>query len=357
MREEYFCLRSFAARRLRISARGSDAAKTPQVRILPGPPEGIARIAKSAKWKIGEAPEIWHCRSYRAARLIFPSSPVLVDVLISRSFGATTATSGFCTAEVPHLECLVFMSPATHKKHGRKALIRCVIFDLDDTLYDCLGQRVRPSHRHAAEAMVRAGLKADVDVLFRARMRAFQQDPMLHHIDAVVSRQFQAEDPEAITRAARDAYFNCPVGKLRLFRGTRPVLQFLHSRGVKVFVVSFGEPEIQRAKVKALRLDQEPAIDKIFYADRDKLLTKEAAFKKIQQELGLDASEILVVGDRPMREIRAGKELGMHTVRIRHGEFAAQEPRDELEEPDYEVKNISEVKALPFEWIDFQMRF
>ena len=252
-----------------------------------------------------------------------------------------------------HLEWLVFISHVMHKDPGRKALIRCVIFDLDDTLYDCFGQRVRPSHRHAAEAMVKEGLKADVDVVFRARMRAFRQDPMLHHIDAVVSRQFHAEDSEAITRAARDAYFNCPVGKLRLFRGTRPLLRFLHSRGVKIFLVSFGEPEIQRAKVKALRLDQEPAIDKIFYADRDRLLTKEAAFKKIQHELGLKASEILVVGDRPMREIRAGNELGMHTVRIRHGEFAAQEPRDQEEEPDYEVTNISEVRKLPFDWGHF----
>jgi len=252
---------------------------------------------------------------------------------------------------------LVFMSPRTKRVAGSKTPIRCVIFDLDDTLYDCLGQRVRPSHRHAAEAMVQAGLKADVEAVFRARMRAFQADPMLHHIDAVVCRQFQAEDPEGITRAARDAYFTCPVGELKIFRGTRPLLRFLHSRGVKVFVVSFGEPEIQRAKVKALRLDQEPAIDRIFYADRDRLLTKEAAFKKIQQELGLKASEVLVVGDRPMREIRAGKELGMHTVRIRYGEFAAQEPRNKDEQPDYEVKSISEVRALPFDWLNFRTRF
>jgi FMN phosphatase YigB (HAD superfamily) len=128
------------------------------------------------------------------------------------------------------------------------------------------------------------------------------------------------------------------------------MLRFLHSRGVKVFIVSFGEPEIQKAKVRALGLENEPAIDRIFYADRDKLLTKEAAFSAIQRELALTASEILVVGDRPMREIRAGNELGMHTVRIRHGEFAAQEPRDEMEQPDYEIRNISELRNLPFQW-------
>lgn len=231
-----------------------------------------------------------------------------------------------------------------------KPLIRCVIFDLDDTLYDCFGQRVRPAHRHAAEAMVKAGLKAKVDAVYRARMRAFRHDPMLRHIDPEVCRQFDAENPEAICRAARDAYFNCPVGKLTLFRGARPLLRFLHSRRVKVFIVSFGEPVIQRAKVRALGLEDEPAIDRIFYADRDKLLTKEAAFQIIQQELELGADQVLIVGDRPMREIRAGNELGMHTVRIRHGEFAAQEPRDEMEQPDYEIRNISELGNLRFQW-------
>lgn len=238
----------------------------------------------------------------------------------------------------------------SRKQRAKKPLIRCVIFDLDDTLYDCFGQRVRPAHRHAAEAMVKAGLKAGVDAVYRARMRAFRHDPMLRHIDPAVCREFNAADVETISRIAHDAYFNCPVGKLTLFRGTKPLLRFLHSRGVKVFIVSFGEPEIQKAKVKSLGLDREPAIDKIFYADRDKLLTKEAAFQIIQQELELPAGQVLIVGDRPMREIRAGKELGMHTVRVRHGEFAAQEPRDAMEEPDYEVKNISEVRGLPYLW-------
>ena len=238
------------------------------------------------------------------------------------------------------------------RRHGAKSapLVRCVIFDLDDTLYDCFVQRVRPAHRHAAEAMVKAGLKTTVEAAYRARMKEFRHDPMLRHIDAAVCRRFGAEDTDRISKAARDAYFNCPVGRLKLFPGTMPLLRFLHERQVRVFVVSFGEPEIQRAKVKALGLEGTPAIDKIFYADRDKLLTKEAAFQIIQQELDLPAGQVLIVGDRPMREIRAGNELGMHTVRIRRGEFAKQEPRGPEEEPDYEVRNISEVKKLPFFW-------
>jgi len=103
---------------------------------------------------------------------------------------------------------------------ARQPIIRCVIFDLDDTLYDCLGQRVRVTHRYAAQAMVEAGLKADAEAVYRARIRAFRTDPMLRYIDAEVTRHFGAENPEEISRAAREAYFNCPVGKLTLFPGS-----------------------------------------------------------------------------------------------------------------------------------------
>ena len=230
----------------------------------------------------------------------------------------------------------------------KRPLIRCVIFDLDDTLYDCLGQRVRPAHRHAAEAMIAAGLKGSVDQVYRARLRAFHTDPMLRHIDADVIRHFGAADPEAVSRAAHDAYFNCPVGKLTLFRGALPLIHYLKKSGARIFITTFGDIDTQHAKVAALGLDREPAIEKIYYADRAKQVTKESAFRQIQAETGIPPDQILVVGDRPMSEIRAAKTLGMHTVRIRRGEFASQTPKDATERADHEIKNISQVGNLPF---------
>src|SRR5438270_5804888 len=244
-------------------------------------------------------------------------------------------------------------SPSRNKRQARsrvKPVIRCVIFDLDDTLYDCLGQRVHVTHRYAARAMVEAGLKADAEAVYRARVRAFRTDPMLRHIDAEVTRHFGAEDPEEISRIAREAYFNCPVGKLTLFPGSLPLLRFLAKRGIRNFIVSFGVPKTQHAKVKALGLDREASVEKIYFADRSNVLTKEAAFRKIQKRTRLKPEEILVVGDRPMREIRAGKSLGMHTVRLLHGEFKAQMPAGPEEEPGYVVRIISAIRKLPFLW-------
>jgi FMN phosphatase YigB (HAD superfamily) len=97
-------------------------------------------------------------------------------------------------------------------------------------------------------------------------------------------------------------------------------------------------------------------VEEIYYADRGNVLTKEGAFRKIQEKTGLGSSKILVVGDRPMREIRAGKALGMRTVRLRHGEFKGQEPVAAEEEPDYEIAGIAEVQKLPFVWGNIKPR-
>src|SRR5205085_9664582 len=109
---------------------------------------------------------------------------------------------------------------------GRSArpLISTVIFDLDDTLYDCFRQRVQLAHRHAAQAMVKAGVKGTTEQVFKVRMAAFKRDPHLHTIDAAVFRHFRVTNPELVGMRARAAYFSTPVGKLALFPASRHVL-------------------------------------------------------------------------------------------------------------------------------------
>ena len=234
----------------------------------------------------------------------------------------------------------------TARKH-KDGAIAVVIFDLDDTLYDCFRQRVVAAHRHAARAMVRAGVKAGVEQVLRARMKAFRIDPHLRYIDGEICRRFGVRDRRRMMRLARDAYFSCPVGKLALFRGARGVLRELHARGVRQFVVTFGNPRTQREKVRALGLDREPSIEEIHYADTGNVVTKEAVFRKILRRTKVAPENVLVVGDRPSGEIRAGKELGMHTVRIRRGEFASLEPSGPMEKAEFEIQNISRLLKLP----------
>jgi len=233
-----------------------------------------------------------------------------------------------------------------------RPLITTVIFDLDDTLYDCYGQRVRAAHMDAARTMAAAGLPATAEEIFEIRMKAYEVDPQLTHIDGHVLDHFgvRVEAREKLVRASRHAFFTLPVDKLTLFPGTLAVLRGLKQRGVRIFVVSFGDPQIQHDKVAALGLDREPSVDRVFYADTAHLLTKEAIFGSILRLAEPDPRRVLVVGDRPSSEIRAGKSLGMHTARLRGGEFARLKAQGPDEQADFEISKIDAVLKLPFEF-------
>ncbi|MGI9101873.1 MAG: HAD family hydrolase [Terriglobales bacterium] len=232
------------------------------------------------------------------------------------------------------------------------SILAC-IFDLDDTLYDCLGQRVPAAHLHAAEAMVAAGVAATVEQVLASRIAAFRRDPRLGQIDAEVCREFGVRDPGKVMRAAYEAYFSAPVGPLTLFPETLRVLRTLQGRGVRNFVVTFGRPETQHQKVRALGLEEECSIEEIRYVGLGGEAgtgTKKAVFGEILRQAGMPADRVLVVGDRPSGEIRAARELGMRTVRMRHGEFAALEAECEGERADFEIVEIGDLLRLPLQF-------
>ncbi len=242
------------------------------------------------------------------------------------------------------------LPPARRSAAASQPLITVVIFDLDDTLYDCFGQRVVTAHRNASRALAAAGLPASEAEILKLRLFAVEADPRLEYVDMEVGRQLGVPMAEDLRETARAAYFSTPVGKLRLFPGARELLRSLKRRGVRNFIVSFGDPETQRAKIAALGLDREPAVENIFYADRSQDLTKEDVFRSILRGVESDPARVLVVGDRPASEIRAGKGLGMRTVRLRHGEFSVQEPEGEAERADFEIHKIAALRKLPFQF-------
>ena len=241
--------------------------------------------------------------------------------------------------------------PAAKKravKRTPRPLITTILFDLDDTLYDCFNQRVRGAHRHAAEAMIAAGVPGTVEEILQLRMKAFERDPQLAHIDGYVCAHYGLTETTEIARRSRAAYFSFPVGRLTLFPGVSKLLRALRHRGVRVFVVSFGDPATQHAKVQSLGLDRESAIEKIFFADTAKTITKEGIFQSVLRNVEPDPQKVLVVGDRPSSEIKAGKSLGMHTVRVKGGEFGHLPPRGPEEIADRDIARITDLLKLPF---------
>ena len=71
----------------------------------------------------------------------------------------------------------------------RRPPITTVVFDLDDTLYDCYRQRVLVAHRYANKKMLAAGLRRStgrrltIKSVFRLRLRLFRKERNLDTLD------------------------------------------------------------------------------------------------------------------------------------------------------------------------------
>jgi FMN phosphatase YigB (HAD superfamily) len=236
-----------------------------------------------------------------------------------------------------------------------KPRITTVVFDLDDTLYDCYRQRVLAAHRYACREMLRANLRRaagdrlTLEKVLRLRLRLFRQERDLNTLDRRLCNRLGVRGGEAqrLARIGRRAYFGFPVGQLRLFPETMPTLKRLHSAGVRVFILTAGRFRTQRDKVRVLGLDPSPYVSDVYLTG---MLGGRGKARFLRRVLKQEPNprQILVVGDRPDSEIREARALGMWTVRRRGGEFARSQARNRLEQAHFTIRRLSSLFRLGF---------
>lgn len=191
-----------------------------------------------------------------------------------------------------------------------------MIFDLDDTLYDCLTQCVGPAHREAAKAMVEAGARATVEEVLDARLAL---SGLERDVDSAVAATFRAVQPVRVAEAGRRAFYDRDPGALVPFPFALEVVRRVRAVA-RVVLLSSGHPPTQRRKIVALGF--EGAFDEVVLDEVLGRAAKEEVLRRWLAQAELPAAAVLVVGDRPDNEIAAAQRIGMHALRIRGGEFA-----------------------------------
>ncbi len=220
--------------------------------------------------------------------------------------------------------------------------IKAVVFDLDDTLYDCTGTLLKAGRRRAAEVLVEAGLPMEVEqALELQKDLAARHGPHFLVFDEIARRYGLEED--AIDEAYR-AYNSDEVGQIRLFRDARPTISYLRRQGIKCFLLTSGLHRRQAIKVRKLRLRK--TFDEVVINDVERGEMIGECLRYLLDKYLLRADETLVVGDRPQEEIRMGNDLGTLTAQMLHGRFSAFEPRDEGERPDFRITRLFQVPTL-----------
>jgi FMN phosphatase YigB (HAD superfamily) len=195
---------------------------------------------------------------------------------------------------------------------------RAVVFDLDDTLFDCLAQCVGPAHREAARAMVEAGARASVEEVLEARLALSGLRGL--DVDDAVAASFRSQNPVRVADAGRRAFYDRDPGPLVPFPFARDVLARVRERA-RAVLLSTGHPATQRRKLAALGLAD--AFDEVLLDDVFERPSKEEMLEGFLGRTGLEPGEVLVVGDRVDSEIAAARRLGLRALRVRGGEFGA----------------------------------
>lgn len=216
-----------------------------------------------------------------------------------------------------------------------------IVLDLDDTILDTAGLLVPVADRRAIAAMREAGLGADADTasdVLRALRREGVED-----LFAELARRLGASSHCGL--AGTHAFFRYEVPAISLEPEVEAALEEL-ARLAPLALLTAGVGTTQRQKVA--RLDLAPLFVECVYVELGAPGGKEPPLRALLERRGWRPERVVVVGDRPASDVRAGNAAGCRTVLVRRtgGEFAEHAPRCPAEQPWRTIPSLAELPPL-----------
>ena len=216
---------------------------------------------------------------------------------------------------------------------GKFALnsLKAVIFDLDDTLY---------SERDYVKSGFRAvsQLFADSEKVFEKMYEAFEAGKPAFDTFLNDSGIFTEEIKQKCI-----SVYRAHKPDIRLREGARELIERLRKTGVKIGIITDGNPARQQKKLEALGLVA--LTDEIIVTDSigGELFRKpnDISFRIMQRRLGVAFEKMMYVGDNPSKDFLAPKQLGMKTCMIDNPDGLYRD--NPLTATDLHLKSLSEL--------------
>lgn len=227
------------------------------------------------------------------------------------------------------------------KKAGN---IKAIIFDLDDTLYDCSGTLVVRGRRQVAKTIARLinsseeeayQLQLDMEEKYGVKANIYEKIVSHYHLPGTYAQELLEE------------FVHVDISDITVFPDVIDTMIQLKGRGYRMVLVTSGDKEIQRKKIDVLGLNNR-YFDDIVITERNKGQSKKACFQEIMKRYDLQPKEFVCVGDKIDDELTASKSLGMVTVIFEHGRHynAYLKVQDNYIKPDYFIKHIKNILEL-----------
>lgn len=217
------------------------------------------------------------------------SAEAIIRLLSGEKIGYTDAAfDGSIYSRFDQSVCMNF---------GEKVVVKAIIFDLDDTLYN---------ERDYVKSGYRAIEKA-TGVSSEKLWKAFEEGKLA--IDTVLEEIGEMD----IKDKCLEIYRNHKP-EITLYPGVAEMIEKLKNKGIFVGIITDGRPEGQKAKIEALGLN----VDKVIITDEigGSIYRKpcDIAFRIMQRVANVDYTHMLYVGDNPAKDFIAPNQLGMQTV-------------------------------------------
>lgn len=226
-------------------------------------------------------------------------------------------------------------------------VLRCVTFDLDDTLWDCLPalqQAERDFYQHLCQHLPRVVEKHDEATLLADRQAHYQRNSRHTHDVTFMRKHWLAEiaaefgyGEEVIEPAFR--VFWRGRNAVELYEPAEPCLRALKTR------YTIGAITNGNADVHYIGIGQ---YFDFVVTPVEVGVAKPAAeiFQTALDLAGVDAGSALHVGDDPARDVRGAAAIGMRTVWVNPQMRAW--PGGAV--PDAVVRNVGELGAVLDHW-------
>ena len=217
-------------------------------------------------------------------------------------------------------------------------MIRAIVFDLDNTLTDFMKMK-SDAVTAAIDGMIDAGLKLPRDAV-RARIDAIYQEQGLEYqkvFDELLASELGRIDPK-ILASGIVAYRRARESALVLYPHVQMTLLELTKRGIRLGVVS-DAPQAQ-VWLRLCSLSLQHVFDAVVtFDDTGERKPSPAPFRAVLRQLGVDASEAMMIGDWAERDVVGARSLGMKTVFARYGDtFGTRESG-----ADFDVDDVFEL--------------
>lgn len=203
-------------------------------------------------------------------------------------------------------------------------MIKLLIFDLDNTLFDTYTQLSSKVLDEMIARMRKAGLteQQEKDLREKYSYSGFR----------MIANELGL-NPE-VTKIGLTAYIDMDIAHITPFPDVKLIPEL---RQEKVLVTA-GIKKVQEDKVDILKI--RPYFTETMVDETSDINYKETIFRSLAEKRGLKPEEVMVIGDNPDSELIAGTRAGMVVVQIVRNE------KIKLADCDYRIKSLNELPAI-----------